>query len=84
MKRAYHTITIPRWTQREVPEGMLKLAGRRTEYLKGSVFHQSIAELLVCAYLQGINDALQAVGTPAGQAALAIGQPTSSKEDRKC
>lgn len=57
-QRAYHYMRVPKYEQREVPDGMFDVAHRRTAYLAGVSLNQPLAYLLASAYLQGINDAL--------------------------
>lgn len=64
-RRPYATITIPRWNRVEVPEGMLRLAAKRTEYLHGIAMRTTLHEMLQSAYIQGVNDCEQALsGSP--------------------
>jgi hypothetical protein len=54
------TIRVPRHSKEEIPEGMYQLAVRRTEHL-GCRPTETLEYLLISAYMQGANDALDAV-----------------------
>lgn len=57
MKHDYVTITIPRWHDIEVPEGMFGVAVKRTSHLQVQAYHKPLREVLASAYIQGIHDA---------------------------
>jgi hypothetical protein len=57
--RKVHRRLIP-WNREEIPEAALSFAERRVSYLEGVAFEHTLRYLLACAYLQGINDSVQA------------------------
>lgn len=48
------------WRTEHVPPQFLEFAERRVSFLEGRAFEERQRYLLACAYLQGINDAVQA------------------------
>lgn len=61
MKRQIH-YRVPAYEKREVPDGALEFAERRTEFLHGLlVIREPLSYVLACAYLQGVEDAAQAI-----------------------
>lgn len=59
-RRVWTTIRVPPWKQEEVPESSMRFAEERVGYLKGAAFNCKLEYLLACAYLQGINDTVEA------------------------
>jgi len=51
---------FPRATREEVPQQFIDYAKRRTAFLGAVALEQPLDYLLACAYLQGINDCVQA------------------------
>lgn len=65
-RRTWAIIRVPPWKQEEVPEAAMKLATERVQYLRGAALSQPLEYLLASAYLQGINDCVQAhINNPA-------------------
>lgn len=58
-ERKVHRRMTP-WETREVPEASLHFAEERIDYLEGVAFDKPLRYLLACAYLQGINDCVEA------------------------
>lgn len=53
-------LRVPPWKIEEVPERSMTFAQERVSYLKGRAFEHPLEYLLACAYLQGINDCVEA------------------------
>lgn len=84
MKRLHHR--IPAYEQRTVPDGALEFAERRTEFLTGLLLiREPLSYILACAYLQGIEDAAQAIaehGLPWSESAAGL-EAEAKKRGRK-
>lgn len=59
-RRTWTTVRVPPWTLGEVPPGTLEFAEKRVSFLRGRALEHPLRYLLACAYLQGINDCVQA------------------------
>lgn len=59
-RRTYIHARLTPWEQVEVPPESLAFAKRRVSFLEGPALNHPLRYLLACAYLQGINDCVQA------------------------
>lgn len=59
-RRTWATVRVPPWKREAVPEGTMEFATERVQYLRGASLNHPLEYLLACAYLQGINDCVQA------------------------
>jgi hypothetical protein len=50
----------PAYERVEVPEASMRFAMQRVTYLETRALHETLNYLLACAYLQGINDCVEA------------------------
>lgn len=59
-QRFWPVLRVPPWNKVDVPPASMAFAEKRVEYLQGVLFLHPIRYLLACAYLQGINDCVEA------------------------
>lgn len=59
-RRTWHIIRVPPCKREEVPPSSMTFAVDRVSYLQGQAFKHPLQYLLACAYLQGINDCVEA------------------------
>ncbi len=61
MGRRKITVNFPASRDIEIPKGMLRLAAKRTEFLRRLAADRPLRDLFVFAYLQGANDGIDAL-----------------------
>lgn len=59
-RNKYVHLRVPPWKREEVPESSMNFAQERVSYLTGMAMREPLQYLLACAYLQGINDCVDA------------------------
>ena len=64
--RAFRKLTLPASEAYKVPREMVLVAERRTEHLLAIAFRTTLWRLLANAYMQGMNDALDAQASDGG------------------
>jgi hypothetical protein len=66
--KRHERVSLPRFQRYDAPREVVDLARRRTEFLTRLAFDLSPQNLAMCAYLQGIRDASEALErSPTGE-----------------